>query len=110
MRIVFMGSAALACASLDTLLANDEDDVVGVITQPDSQSGRGRKVQASPVGKHIAGRKLNVLTPPNVNTAENLNTLRELNPELVVVVAYGQILKKELLSIPPKGCINVHHF
>lgn len=108
MRIVFMGSAELACYSLEALLKDRDIDLVSIVTQPDRPKGRGRKLTACDVKSLAEKRNINVHTPQNVNSPEFLQTLKELNPDLIVVVAYGQILKSDLLKIPPKGCINIH--
>jgi methionyl-tRNA formyltransferase len=108
MRIVFMGSAALSCHSLDSLLASAEDEVVGIVTQPDKPKGRGRQMTACPVKEHIAGRNIPILVPTDVNTGDSIDAISRLKPDAIVVVAYGQILRKDLLSLPAKGCINVH--
>lgn len=107
MRIVFMGSAGLSCPSLDALLASPGDRVVGVATQPDRPAGRGRKLRQNPVAARVpAGVEL--IAAEKINAAEPLAALGRLAPDLVVVVAYGQILKPPVLGIPPLGCVNVH--
>lgn len=108
MRIVFMGSAELACPCLDRLLARPADPVVGVVSQPDRPKGRSLQVAPCPVREHVAQAGIPVLTPEKINTPESLAALRALAPDLIVVVAYGQILKSALLNLPPRGCINVH--
>lgn len=108
MRIVFMGSAGFACPCLKALLDSPADDVVAVVTQPDRPKGRHLAVSPCPVKAYVGERSIPVLTPENINTPESLETLRSLRPELIVVVAYGQLLKRALLDIPPFGCINVH--
>lgn len=108
MRIVFMGSAELACPCLDHLLANPADQVVGVVTQPDRPKGRSLQVTPCAVRAHIAARGIPVLTPENVNTPDSVAALRALAPALIVVVAYGQFLKPAILELPARGCINVH--
>ncbi len=108
MRIVFMGSAELACCSLDSLLASPADRLVGVIAQPDRPKGRTLQLAACPVRAHIGRRQIPVLTPVSVNTPESQQAIKALAPDLIVVVAYGQILKPALLDIPPRGCVNLH--
>lgn len=108
MRIVFMGSAEFACPSLETILADGRDSVVGVVTQPDRPKGRNLALAACPVRTYLGARAIPVLTPEKVNHPESLARLRELSPDLIVVVAYGQLLRAALLSIPPRGCINLH--
>jgi methionyl-tRNA formyltransferase len=111
MRIIFMGSAALACPSLETLWAGNEDTLVAVVTQPDRPRGRSLQVGACPVRDLLLTRGpkgVPVLTPEKVNSPENLARLADLAPDLIVVVAYGQILKRALLDLPRLGCINIH--
>lgn len=108
MRIVFMGSAPLACPSLEKLQAEKSNEVKAVITQPDRP--KGRKLKMSPCAVKVLALKLDVpvLTPLNVNTPESIESIRTLKPDLIIVVAYGQILKPGLLALPPEGCINMH--
>ncbi len=108
MRVVFLGSAGFACASLERLLTLDGVEVAGVVTQPDRPQGRNLAVAACPVKQLVASRRIHVLTPERVNAPEALAALRALAPDLLVVVAYGQLLRRELLDLPPLGCINVH--
>jgi len=107
MRIIFMGSADLSCPSLETLMAGD-DEVVSVVTQPDRPKGRNLKLSPSPVKVLAESRGIAVLTPEKINTPEVVDVLKELKPDLVVVVAYGQILKREILELPARGCLNIH--
>lgn len=108
MRVVFMGSAELACPALMALATAPGMDVVGVVTQPDRPKGRNLGLAAcrAKVVAEVAG--LNILTPQKVNAPESVEALRGLAPELIVVAAYGQILGKTLLALPRRGCINVH--
>jgi methionyl-tRNA formyltransferase len=108
MRVVFMGSAELACPSFEALMGLPGVEVVGVVTQPDRPKGRSLKVSPCAAGAAAAGTGIPILTPVRVNTPAALQTIRELQPDLIVVVAYGQILRPELLALPPLGCINVH--
>ncbi len=108
MRVIFMGSPACACPSLDALLAMQDVQVVGVVTQPDRPYGRGLHLHACAVKVHAVERGLSVLSPPNVNQPESTETLLSLKPDAIVVVAFGQIIKKSILDIPPLGSVNVH--
>lgn len=108
MRIIFMGSAGFACPCLETLLASGKDEVVAVITQPDRPKGRNLALSPCPVKEYLGSRQIPVLHPEKVNTPESLSQIQALSPDLIVVVAYGQLLKPALLAIPPLGCINVH--
>jgi len=107
MRIIFMGSAEISCVCLEALFSRDNDEVIAVVTQPDRPQGRGRRVAPCIVKQRIA-KDITVLTPDNVNSSDSVKSIRALEPDLIVVVAYGQILKAELLGVPPFGCINVH--
>lgn len=108
MRIIFMGSAELACPCLDRLLANPSDQVVGVVTQPDRPKGRALQVAPCAVRVHVAVRDIPVFTPENVNTPDSVAALQALVPDLIIVVAYGQFLKADILNLPSQGCMNVH--
>lgn len=108
MRIVFMGTAGFACHCLEQLLQSKADEVVAVVTQPDRPKGRNLEVAGCPVKRFVGERGIPVLSPESINTPENLDVLRGLMPDLMVVVAYGQLLKPALLAIPRLGCINVH--
>lgn len=108
MRILFMGTPDFAKASLEALY-NAKYDIIGVVTKPDVQSGRGMKITESDVKKFAIEKGLTIYQPEKVkNNTEFINKVKEINPDLICVVAYGKILPKELLEIPEKGCINVH--
>lgn len=106
-RIIFMGTPAFACPTLQTLLDRNEN-VVAVFTQPDRPKGRGQKLQAPPVKELALAHTIPVFQPQKVRVPEVIEQIRELKPDLIVVVAFGQILPKALLDIPPQGCVNVH--
>ena len=108
MNILFMGSAELSCICLDALLADERHDVCAVVTQPDRARGRKRQVLPSLVKAHVADRDIPVLTPERVNEPEALTSLAAFEPDIAVVVAYGQILRPALLEMPRLGCVNVH--
>jgi len=108
MRIVFMGSAPLACRCLEALLSAERDAIAAVVTPPDRPKGRRLKVAPCAV-RVVAGKAgLPVLTPPQVNTPESLAEIAAFSPELIIVVAYGQILRPGLLALPARGCVNMH--
>lgn len=106
-RIVFMGTPAFAAVSLDALI-KDGHDIVAAITQPDKPSGRGQISQSCPVKELAASHGIPVLQPAKVRDEGFIAALRALKPEFIAVVAYGKILPEAILSIPPKGCINLH--
>ena len=105
-KVVFMGSPDFSLETLRQL--NDNYDVVGVVTQPSKPAGRGNKMR-DPAVKVLADELgLPVIQPKRVREAEAMDQLRAWAPEVIVVAAYGQILRQELLDLPPHGCINVH--
>ncbi len=106
-RVVFMGTPDFAVPCLDRLVA-DGYELAAVVTQPDRPKGRGQKLAASPVKAAAVGYGLPVLQPEKIKTAEFLATMTALRPAAVVVVAFGQFLPRELLALPPLGCVNVH--
>lgn len=107
LRVVFMGTPEFACPTLQKLLERGED-VIAVVTQPDRPKGRGQKTVQPPVKVLAENNGIPVLQPLRVRAPEFIETLKGMNPDLVVVVAFGQILPKALLDIPGFGCINVH--
>lgn len=107
MRILFWGTPDFAVPALRALLG-EAHDVVGVVTQPDRPAGRGRVLRPSPVKLLAQEESLPVLQPEKARGAEFLDAIRALAPEVSVVVAYGQILKREVLDVPGLGSINVH--
>jgi methionyl-tRNA formyltransferase len=108
LRIVFFGTAELACASLEALAADGKYRVTGVVTQPDRPKGRDLKPQPSPVKATALKLGLPVLQPWKARDPAFLEALRALQPDLIVVAAYGQILPPALLALPSLGCLNVH--
>jgi methionyl-tRNA formyltransferase len=107
MKIVFMGTPDFAVPCLQALIDN-KHEIVGVVTQPDRAKGRGNKLTSPPVKILAEQYNIPVLQPEKVKTPEFVEKLRILSPEVIVVVAFGQILSQAILDIPPKGCINVH--
>ncbi len=107
MRIIFLGTSEFACPSLESLL-HSPHEIVFVVTQPDRPRGRGRKLSPSPVKSVAAANQVPVFQPEKIRDAAAVEFLKSLGAEMLVVVAYGQILSKGVLSIPPRGCINVH--
>jgi len=105
-KLIFMGTPDFAVPTLKALIGRYE--IVGVVTQPDRQVGRGRKVEAPPVKVLALAHDLPVLQPPSLRRPDAVAELRALLPEVIVVAAFGQILRAEVLDIPPKGCLNVH--
>lgn len=107
MKIVFMGTPDFAVPGLKDLY-NSKYSIELVITQKDRPRGRGKKVQYTPVKKAALELGLEVYQPDNINSEEAIKKIREINPDFIVVVAYGQILKKDVLNIPKYGSYNIH--
>ncbi len=108
MRIVFMGTPAFAVASLEALIGAGHE-VVGAFSQPDRPVGRHHdKLQPTPVKEHAQAHGIPVFQPEKLRDGAALAILKELDPELIVVAAYGRILPDSILALPSKGCINVH--
>ena len=107
MRIVFMGTPDFAVPSLKQLI-EDGHEIVGVFTQPDKPKNRGMKLTPSPVKVVALEHEIPVYQPTTLKAEEPFEALAALAPELIVVAAYGKILPKRFLDLPPKGCINVH--
>jgi methionyl-tRNA formyltransferase len=108
MRIIFMGTPEVAAFSLDRLLQGPHP-VVGVVTQPDRPSGRGQKAIPTPVRAVAESHNLPVLAPEKMRDPAFLEVMKKWGPELIVVVAYGRILPRQILELPPHGCLNVHY-
>ncbi len=108
LRVIFMGTPELACASLQALIDAPSLDVVGVVTQPDRPKARDLKLQPSPVKQLALTAGLPILQPDRARNEAFVEGLRALNPDLIAVAAYGQILPESILNLPPHGCLNVH--
>jgi methionyl-tRNA formyltransferase len=107
-RVLFAGTGAFGVPCLEALVASDKHFVLSVLTQPDRPAGRSQKPLASPIKEAALRHHLQVYQPEDVNAASSLSQIRYQKPDLMVVVAYGQILKKPLLELPERGCWNVH--
>ena len=107
MKILFMGTPDIASGCLQELI-DKKYDIIGVVTQPDKQVGRGKKIVFSPVKQVAIENNLPVYQPVKAKEESFIKEIKDLNPDVIVVVAYGQILSKEFLEIPKHGCINVH--
>lgn len=107
MNIIFMGTPAFACPSLESLVAAGHN-IVGVVTRPDKPTGRGRKLAPPPVKLVAEHHRLPLFQPAKVNAPETVAMLRELEPRVVVVAAFGAILRDPLLGLGPLGAVNLH--
>jgi methionyl-tRNA formyltransferase len=108
MRVVYAGTGEIGLPTLDRLITDAAHEVVGVITQPDRPSGRGKQVHFGPIKSCALEASIPVLQPEKASSPEALEELRRLGPEVVIVFAYGQILRPAFLELPEKGCYNLH--
>ena len=108
MKILFMGTPDFAAESLKSIYEAGEE-IIGVVTNPDKPKGRGMKMCYSPVKEFALEKNLEIYQPEKVKkNTEFIEKIKELNPDVICVVAYGKILPKEILDIPKYGCVNVH--
>lgn len=107
MKIIFMGTPEFAVPTLEALHYKGYS-IDLVITQRDRPKGRGKKLQLTPVKQRALDLGLEVFQPDNINDEESINIIKSIKPDFIVVVAYGQILKKDILEVPKYGCYNVH--
>jgi len=107
LKIIFMGTADFGVQVLEKL-ADSKEKKLMVVTQPDRPQGRGRKILPTPIKKVGFDKGLEVFQPENINDEESLKRLKGFNPDIILVVAYGQILSSHVLNIPKIGCMNIH--
>ena len=107
MKIVFMGTPDFALATLESLVKGGHE-VIAAVTQPDKPKGRGKAVQLTPVKEKALEYEIPVYQPVKARDPEFIALLKEMNPDVIVVVAFGQLLPKAILDIPKYGCVNVH--
>jgi methionyl-tRNA formyltransferase len=107
-RVVYMGTDAFGLPSLERVLTMDPVDIIHVVTQPDRPKGRGRKMVASPVKEAAVRCAIPISQPARARAPEFIESIRALAPDLILVIAYGQILVKDLIDIPPLGVVNLH--
>ena len=108
MRIVYMGTPDFAVPALQALLDSPHHQVVGVFSQPDRPKGRGYKLMPPPVKELAESRQVPVYQPQKLRDGAALEILKQWAPDVIVVAAYGRILPKDILELPPYGCVNVH--
>jgi methionyl-tRNA formyltransferase len=107
MNVIFMGTPDFAVPTLQKLHESTHN-IVLVVTQPDKPFGRGKKLKKSEVKETAEQLELKIFQPDKIKKQENIDVLKSYNPDVIVVVAYGQLLSKEILTMPKYGCINVH--
>lgn len=107
MKVLFMGTPDFAVGTLEELVKS-RHEIAGVVTQPDKPKGRGKAMQFPPVKEVAVRENLPVYQPRRVRDPEFIKILKEINPDVIVVVAFGQIIPQEIIDLPKYGCINVH--
>jgi methionyl-tRNA formyltransferase len=107
MRIVFIGTGEIGVPTLRAL-EKSEHELVGVVTQPDKPVGRAQKITPPPIKTAAAGSKMSILQPARIKDSQAIDQIRALAPDVIVVVAYGQILPRAVLEIPKIVCLNLH--
>src|SRR3984893_18234031 len=108
MRIVFIGTGEIGVPTLRALLSSKEHELVGVVTQPDKPVGREQRIEPTPIKKALGEMKISILQPNRIKDRESVEQIRALQPDLIVVMAYGQILPRAVLEIPRIACLNLH--
>ena len=107
MRIVFIGTGAIGVPTVEALLKS-EHEVVGVVTQPDKPVGREQKIEPPPIKNALAQTSVSILQPKKIKEPQSIHEISDLRPDLIVVMAYGQILPRDILQIPKIACLNLH--
>jgi methionyl-tRNA formyltransferase len=107
-RIVFIGTGEIGVPTLRALLSSKEHELVGVVTQPDKPVGREQRIEPTPIKKAIGELKMSILQPNRIKDRESVEQVRALQPDAIVVMAYGQILPRAVLEIPRIACLNLH--
>jgi methionyl-tRNA formyltransferase len=106
MRVLFIGTGEIGVPVLRFLIESDEHELIGVVTQPDKPVGREQRIEAPPVKSALASSNVPLLQPKRIK--DSVDEIRSLNPDVIVVIAYGQILPKRILEIPRIACLNLH--
>jgi len=107
LKIIFIGTSIFGIPILKKLISLNEN-VIAIVTQPDRPRGRGKKIKPSPIKEIALEYGLRIIQPENINDNQTIAQFKELKPDLIVLVAYGQILSAEVLGIPRIGCLNIH--
>jgi len=108
MRVVFIGTGEIGGPTLQALLQSREHQLTGVVTQPDKPVGREQRIEPSPIKKGLVGTKIRILQPARIKDPQSIEEIRTLLPDVIVVMAYGQILSRTILEIPALACLNLH--
>jgi methionyl-tRNA formyltransferase len=108
MRVVFIGTGEIGVPTLQALLRSDEHQLATIVTQPDKPVGRDQRIEPPAIKKALAGRKIPILQPARIKDRKSIEEISALSPEVIVVMAYGQILPHGILEAPRVACLNLH--
>jgi methionyl-tRNA formyltransferase len=108
MRIVFIGAGEIGVPTLQALLRSSEHQLTGVVTQPDKPVGRAQRIEPTPIKRALAATTISIFQPERIKHRQAIEGIRALQPDAIVVMAYGQILPREVLEIPRIACLNLH--
>src|SRR6266478_4181130 len=108
MRVVFIGTGEIGVPTLQALLRSDEHQLAAIVTQPDKPVGRDQRIEPPAIKKALAGRKIPILQPARIKDRKSIEEISALSPEVIVVMAYGQILPHGILEAPRVACLNLH--
>jgi methionyl-tRNA formyltransferase len=108
MRVLFIGTGEIGVPVLRWLIKSPEHELIGVVTQPDKPVGREQRIEAPPIKAALAGNDVRILQPKRIKSEEAIAEIRALAPDVIVVMAYGQILSSAILEIPRIACLNLH--
>jgi len=108
MRIVFIGTGEIGVPTLQALLRSSEHKLTGAVTQPDKPVGRAQRIEPTSIKRALAGTKISILQPERIKDQQAIEEIRALQVDAIVVMAYGQILPREVLEIPRIACLNLH--
>src|SRR5882724_2425976 len=106
MRVVFIGTGEIGVPTLQALLRSDEHQLAAIVTQPDKPVGRDQRIEPPAIKKALAGRKIPILQPARIKDPQSIEEISTLSPEVILVMAYGQILPHGILETPPLACLN----
>src|SRR5712691_2528516 len=108
MRVMFIGTGEIGVPTLQALLRSGQQQLTGVVTQPDKPVGRDQRIAPSPIKKALIQTKIPILQPARIKDRQSIEEIRALLPDVIVVMAYGQILPRTILEIPRLVCLNLH--
>ena len=108
MRVVFIGTGEIGVPAVQALVQSSEHQVIRVVTQPDKPVGRDHRIEPPPIKRALAGAKMSILQPARIKDRQSIEEIRALMPDVIAVVAYGQILPRDVLEIPRIACLNLH--